>query len=207
MNRADRKRWQAATSLLDLGELTAQWLEGRIASQPAYEPNCGPDPETERLIPVLAKLNRAGYVTSCSQPGIPPTQGWNGKLWQQRAAVDGFADGPMMLDIEDAARAAGLVVITHLTPGRGPLGWLTGKVLAGDDRTVVTASTDGEGHTWFGGLLSRSNVTYLYDDAVSRKGLRALLDAWQVTVLDPVWGRDDVLWPALESVCGSAVSR
>jgi hypothetical protein len=31
MNRADRKLWAQARTLADLGELTAQWLEGRAA--------------------------------------------------------------------------------------------------------------------------------------------------------------------------------
>ena len=43
MNRADRKLWAAARTLADLGELTARWLEGRIASQPGYAANYGPD--------------------------------------------------------------------------------------------------------------------------------------------------------------------
>jgi hypothetical protein len=38
-----------------------------------------------------------------------------------------------------------------------------------------------------------------HSDAVA-----ALYRAWQVTVIDPVWGRDDVLWPALEQAVQTA---
>jgi hypothetical protein len=33
----------------------------------------------------------------------------------------------------------------------------------------------------------------------------ALLNAWFVSVLDPVWGRNDVLWPALIDATSSPV--
>ena len=69
MRRTDRKRWASARTPADVGELTAQWLEGRIASQPGYAPGCGPDPETADLTGVLAACNRAGFITDTSQPG------------------------------------------------------------------------------------------------------------------------------------------
>ena len=34
MSTADRRAWEAARTLADLGELTAQWLEGAIARSP-----------------------------------------------------------------------------------------------------------------------------------------------------------------------------
>jgi len=63
MRRSDRRRWKAAGSLADLGELMALWLEGKVASWPGYAPNYGPDDETKDLVPTLAACNRAGYVT------------------------------------------------------------------------------------------------------------------------------------------------
>ena len=104
MSTADRQAWEAARTLADLGELTAQWLEGAIASQPAYTPGCGPDPETAPLIPVLACCNRAGYVTNGSQPGEAGT-GYDGAWWEQRAAVEGFASPAVAERIWEAAEA------------------------------------------------------------------------------------------------------
>ncbi len=68
-------RWRAARTLAGLGELTAEWLEGTIASIPTVVPGYGPDEETAALIPVLAACNRAGYVTTVSQPGEKSARG------------------------------------------------------------------------------------------------------------------------------------
>lgn len=68
MSTADRRLWRSADSLQDLGDRVALWLTGAIASQAGYQPRYGPDPETAHLVPVLARLNRAGYVTDCSSP-------------------------------------------------------------------------------------------------------------------------------------------
>ncbi len=111
MSKADRGAWQAARTLADLGELTARWLEGSIGSEPGY---CGrPAEETEDLVPVLAKLNRAGFVTSGSQPGLIEP-GARGTLAEQRAAVDGFA-GP-----ELAFRLARVRPVHHRDQGQWP---------------------------------------------------------------------------------------
>jgi hypothetical protein len=66
--------------LADLGELTAQWLEGTIASVPTVWPGCGPDEEATELIPVLAARNRAGYVTTVSRAGEGPAPGYDGAV-------------------------------------------------------------------------------------------------------------------------------
>jgi hypothetical protein len=75
-------RWAAAVTLGQLGELVAEWLEGRIAA-PIYGE--GPAPETAALIPALAHLNRSGFVTLDSQPGEIDDH------WAQRAAVSGYS--------------------------------------------------------------------------------------------------------------------
>lgn len=54
MKRAERRAWQAARSLADLGELTARWLDGELKETPGH---LGPpDPETTELVPTLAAL-------------------------------------------------------------------------------------------------------------------------------------------------------
>jgi hypothetical protein len=67
--RKPQNPWRAARTLPDLGNATADWLEGKTASQPGYAPGHGPDTETTGLIPGLAAANRAGFVTRQSQPG------------------------------------------------------------------------------------------------------------------------------------------
>ena len=182
---------EAARTLADLGELTAQWLEGAIASQPAYTPGCGPDPETTPLIPVLACCNRAGYVTNGSQPGETGT-GYDGARWEQRAAVEGFASPAVAERIWEAAGPAGLTVIAH-APATLPR-WRIRY-----DQAVPVTTREARPCTWFGAQLSRHHLRdgwtgygICHPDAVT-----ALCTAWQVTVIDPGWGRNDRLWPVL----------
>src|SRR6185312_9521071 len=74
-----QKLWQFARTLADLGNLTADWLEGVNSYLPAYFPDddgrIRPAGETLPLIPHLARANRNGYVTRGSQPGIALTDG------------------------------------------------------------------------------------------------------------------------------------
>ena len=102
--------WETAKSFKDLGELTARWLEGAEIEHPGYAGG-GADPETLPLIPDLVELNRSAFVTGCSQPGQPMTNGSG-----QRAFVEGFCR-------EDVARhiaALGLwtdLIVIAFPPG------------------------------------------------------------------------------------------
>jgi hypothetical protein len=83
--------WQNARTLRAQGELTALWLEAKLARQPGY---LGPVDVDDDLAPglsaTLALLNRAGYVTTSSQAGCAPV--WpDGERWAQVAAVTGMA--------------------------------------------------------------------------------------------------------------------
>jgi hypothetical protein len=199
VKRSDRKQWRAARTLADLGELTARWLEGDLRSQPGYMPNCGPDDETTRLVGTLATACRSGFLTEVSQPGKPLRAGYDGAMWQQRAAVSGFVADEELLDrIFDAADAAGLEVIAH-PPADGSDGW-TPEPLEG--RYAVT-TRDGRPFTGFGGFLDESEIAERYD-ACHPEALRAVAAAWQVTVIDPVWGRDGALWPLLDDLFADA---
>lgn len=69
--------WEQATTLHDLARLTADWLEGSPGEHPnGYD---RPDDETESLIPTLARVNRAGFLTVNSQPGHEPKVGHDGR--------------------------------------------------------------------------------------------------------------------------------
>ncbi len=192
MSRADRKRWASTRSLADVGEVMALWLEGEVKSWPGYAPGCGPDEETTELIPTLAALNRAGLVTISSQPGLPPTRGWDGRDWQQRAAVKGFAVGSTLYELHGVAEDAGLRVIRHRTRRR----WF-GSFRGGRSAVPVTATGDvGRVATAFGAELDAAVVEFIFE-GIGDAAMNEVLDAWQVTVIDPVWGRNDVLWPTL----------
>jgi hypothetical protein len=184
MSYSDRLAWKPARTLADLGHLTARWLEGDLASVPCYDG--APDDETLPLVPVLAAANCAGYVTGASQPGM------TSRRWVQRAAVQGFAGDAMAARIRDAARAAGLLVVAH-SPRHLPR-WRTRYRC----RCPVTLA-GGQVFTAFGAHLSRrflhgerTGYGICHPDAVA-----SLCSAWQVTVIDPEWGREGLLWRVL----------
>jgi uncharacterized protein DUF6919 len=188
--------WAAARTLADLGELTAQWLEGKIAFVPSVVPGHGPDEETGDLIPVLAACNRAGFVTHQSQPGEEPAPGHDGQMWVQRASVMGFA-ATATLDALRAQTAGTRLLLIAAPTDSSDRHWET--------QVCVTMDGDRE-NTWFGGQLARADI----DDEVAGYGgchpdaVEAILRAWEVTIIDPEWGRNDVLWPALQAFADAA---
>lgn len=189
--------WRKARTLADLGDLTALWLEGAIDHHPGY---CGaPDDETALLVPVLAAANRAGFVTLGSQPGVAGTVGWDDKVWRQRAAVDGFATPDVAADLRGVAEAAGLVMIEH-GPARLFTSWSDTVVVT--DRCRLSRHghpLERESVTDFGAHLSRRLVRFQYRGC-RRSAVRSLLDAPQVTLIDPAWGPSERLWHALAHV-------
>ncbi|HZP54613.1 DUF6919 domain-containing protein [Actinocrinis sp.] len=197
--RADAATWYQAASLRSLGLLTADWLEGRNLYLPAYGATC-PDPETRDLIPTLAAANRAGYVTDCSQPGHAPTLGYNGRLWRQLAAVSGYCDERTAASLHEAfaprAVEHGLYVYIW-APGRKP------RRTRGQYEIPATIHADPHdpGDQWlstvFGPPLSCREVRSIYRGALSRPAVKALAGAWQVTLADTEYGRNDRLWPLL----------
>lgn len=181
--RADRKLWRQARTLPDLSGLMARWLEGELTMWPGYAD--GAAEETAALIPVLARANRAGFLTDQSQPGFDGI-GFDGLRWQQRAAVSGLvADEMLLARIRKAGAAAGLIVlVAHpwlLPQGQGYTCTLRG----------------GEPYTEFGAYLPPRILRQIWR-GISRPAMAEIADAWQVTVIDPDFGRDDRLWPALD---------
>jgi len=189
--KSDLAPWKSARTLADLGELTARWLEGTIPSVPGY---IGEPDETKELVPVLAKLNRAGFVTTCSQPAFDGT-GYGGAHWQQCAAVEGFTTAALASRIIAGLDGrSGLLVIAHdpATLRRWRFGW---------GQETAATWRDGEEYTWFGAQICRRHIRgpLFAGGLCSRQGLDAFCSAWQVTVIDPERGRPDVLWQALEA--------
>lgn len=190
MNRSDRARWRWARSFADLAGLTALWLEGAIGSRPGYTPRYGPDPETEHLIPVLVAANWSGFLTEQSQPGLVAIE--DGDLTEQRAAVCGFVTDPALLQqLLDTARTAGLLATVHgMTPGRDA------------DGHVVTRC-NGYPYTTFGGYIAYRDLRTIWPPRhIGDSAFNAVSSAWQVTLVDPQYGRDDRLWPALATAIG-----
>lgn len=178
--------WRDARSIGELGGAMAGWLEGRIKSWPGC--SAGPDDETLPLVPALARLNRRGWVTTMSQPGYLGMAD-DGRPWEQRACVEGWiaAGDPMLPRVIRAARAAGLLVTAH-GAGRsvGPRNGLPVSRWGTESLTGVGGR--------YGRLRRRSEWR-----GIGRMAQRELRHEGVVlAVVDPVWGRDDVLWALLD---------
>jgi len=150
MNRTERNLWASARTLPDLAELTAQWLEGRIKSQPGYADGWGPDEETLPHVPVLAAANRAGFLTCNSQSAdgrleawvtgfvsdealarLRVACGWSSLILSGRRGREHFGDCHSRLSARairleypgDCLAEAWLVTIVDPEPGRNDLLW------------------------------------------------------------------------------------
>ncbi len=182
----DARYWAEARTLGDLGELTARWLEGSVKYQPAWE-GARPDAETEPLVPVLVATNRGGFVTHFSQPGGSFDLGQG----QERAAVAGFGTEEMIGRLQDAALGTDLVVLAY-PPGGG----LNGLQLP-------IGIMDGVPRTWAGAEMSATAIEEYYGQDCHPDAVATLRDAWQATLIDPRWGRNDLLWDRLRAAVGT----
>ena len=169
--------WMSANTLAELGELTARWLEGSLRVHARDIPNG----ETTELIPALARFNRAGFKTEASQPGEDIDDGW-----AQRAFVFGFCDEQTAETIAAACMPTDLICV-FCWPG-------TKSYL----HIPVTLHDDGKAHTWAGMSLGAEDINGMWGDLYSASAVDALVGAYQVSVIDPIWGRNDLLWATVD---------
>ncbi|WP_329564540.1 hypothetical protein OG711_39020 (plasmid) [Streptomyces uncialis] len=190
MSRSDRRQWAAPQTVTALGEPMARWLEGAIRSWPGYAPNHGPEPETAHLVPSLAALNRAGFLTTCSQPGLAGT-GVDGLWWEQRAAAEGYiADRPLYHRLLAAADDAGLTVVIN-DPGTRTY-----------ETPEIVTTCDGEPVTAFGHLLGYRDMRVQWR-GVSPAAFLDLAGAVSLAIIAPEYGTaGERLWPVLDLVTG-----
>lgn len=181
INEAHRSAWAGASTLLELGELMARWIEGSLSYQPGYF-GTGPDDETAELVPLLARVNRAGFFTDFSQPGV-----LSAGEYGQRAAASGFCAEQMMLELVGVGLASELVVL-RFPPGSEGVG------------QIAVTIDDGAECTWVGSPMDPAEIDHAYGADLPSEGLAALHDAWQINVLDPRWGRRDLLMQALKLI-------
>lgn len=178
----DREAWGRAASLEDVGELTARWLEGGLDHHP-LQFGGGPDSETGPLRETLAAANRRGFVTECSQPGVPT----DGAGSAQRAAVQGRARETL------ARRIGALGLRTDLLVFVFP---------AGDYRhgyQVPITVEEFRPFSWMGGYFGHEEIEPYAEDCAS-EAMADLAAAWAVKVIDPRWGREAYLWEHLSAV-------
>lgn len=100
---SDASHWRAAKSIADVQMLMAGYIRGELHSSPWHS---GPlDPESIPHRRTLEDMNRAGLITTGSQPGTSP---------RQRSFVEGFAptDGEILDVIIEPMRSLGYDVTT-----------------------------------------------------------------------------------------------
>ncbi|MDP9887462.1 hypothetical protein [Pseudarthrobacter enclensis] len=175
----DRGVWRQATTLEAAGELTARWLEGGSSYQPGHLAAAFDD-ETRPIAPALAGLNRNGLFTKESQPGILAEGA------AQREYVTGFCSAGVAGQLLALSTRTELVSVGH-APGEASSAAIP-VTLAGAEITTVLGSSE-----------SPVEEAQIRDWAEETNDALALLlaDSWYVEILDPVWGRSGVLFPAV----------
>ncbi|MDQ0662225.1 hypothetical protein QFZ35_000723 [Arthrobacter ulcerisalmonis] len=175
----DRGVWRQATTLEAAGELTARWLEGGSSYQPGHFA-AGFDDETHPIAAALAELNRNGLFTKESQPGILADSA------AQRQYVTGFCSAATARGLLALSTRTELVTVAH-APGESSNAAIP-VTLAGPEVTTVLGSSE-----------NPVEEAQIQDWAEETNDALALLlaDSWYVEILDPVWGRNDVLLPAV----------
>lgn len=190
--------WTSARTWRDFGECTAQWLERRIGNMPTYSHVLEFCDETRDLVPLLALLNRSAIiVTRFSQPACTPdNRPMGGIMSWQRAAVMGFVPS------EAIGRVRTALTLKDVELQISPPGGNSAP------STLLVSRRRGRNITWFGYVLNPAEIARDYGGARGRSdlpGLRrsviaALQGCYQVTAVDQEWGRNTVLWPALEQL-------
>lgn len=171
--------WREARSFEGLCELNARFIEGEIHGWDVDHL----DSESEPLVPYLAALNRAGLLTTCSQPGMD-----NGPS-KQRAFVDGLALEDTAHRIQRLSLCSDLYIMTS-GPGR-----YNGCMMP------ITID-EFRPHSW-GGSATLHEETGIFTDVLAlgeicnESAMVELREAWEVCVIDLCWGRTDYLWSVL----------
>ena len=139
-----------------------------------------PHPETRGHIrDALARVNRAGWVTDSSQPGLRRA----GLL--QRAYASGIAAPALTRYAEHLSSDSDVVVLRAIR-----------QIEHSSETNIVVTVRDGEPHTWLGNWAP-SERDVLLEAPLPPAAASAVHAAEALQVFDPVWGRDDVLWPWL----------
>lgn len=175
----DKGAWRQAITLAAAGELTARWLEGKSEYQ-AGTFTVSYDAETEPIAAELSALNRSGLFTKESQPGLRDAGGI------QRQYVTGFCSAEAAVELLALSTRTELVTVAH-APGEASSAAIP-VTLDGDDVVTVLGSSETP--------LEEEQIRDWANETNETLAL-LLADSWYVEILDPVWGRNDVLLPAV----------
>lgn len=183
-NLADAERWKNVQTLDDVAELTALWLDGDSTFYP-YWLSSRPAEETQSIITPLIDLNRSGFWTNSSQPGV--VNEIEEEPLKQRNFVTGRIHRSNLFKVSTVLLHTNMIYLTSL-----------GK------EASIPASLKGYFPTSFVGKfhnLEDPNEYNILANATSTDFVDYLkTETVEIHVLDPVWGRNDVLLPTLTSL-------
>ncbi|WP_427016671.1 DUF6919 domain-containing protein [Pseudarthrobacter sp. P1] len=177
---ADRGVWRQATTIEAAGELTARWLEGQSHYQPGTFA-ASFDEETGPIAAELAAINRNGFFTKESQPGLRTDAGT-----AQRGYVTGYCSAATASRLLELSTRGELVTVGH-APGETNRSSIPVTIRDGEVATVLGSSESPVEAAQFQDWSDETNETLAL----------ALADSWYVEIFDPVWGRKDQLLPAV----------
>lgn len=172
--------WMKAKNLYDLGELTAQWLEGKIRwhfSQPAK-----PDLETSEIADYLIQINRLGFVTDFSQPAAELRNGFG-----QRACVSGFSNKDTAKKLATLNLHTDLIVFIF-KPERPSSMKVYGY-------QIPVTIENYHPFTWCGSVTGDEIESY--EEMLGDEALTSIAESWYITAIDTKWGRKAYLWENL----------
>jgi len=180
--RRAEETWRSAAAFGELCELSAKFIEGTSPFFPGYAAD-RVDAETDELVPFLAAFNRAGFLTTGSQPGMDEPD------WKQRAFVDGYALEPVAKQIARVSLYAELHIV--VAPPGYSVGFHTPVILR-----------DFMPHGWAG--FSSFDELEFFEDASGERAFQELRLAWFISIVDLKWGRNDHLWSSIaQAICYS----
>lgn len=171
---SDAEQWRVAKTFDELGELTANWLEGKQSYYPLYGGN--PDSETTSISEILAYFNRNGLVTTFSQPAEPLDEEGSA----QRAAVEGYASEETAKKLAILGLCSDLLVFIF-PPNR-----------VGGYQIPITLSQF-QPFTWCGASWGYEELE-CFAEVCSSEAMNSLEEAWKVMIIDSQWGREKYLW-------------
>lgn len=184
--------WRAARTFQELCELGARFLEDEPVGFPGWLPG-ELDEESDELAPLLARAQRAGFLTVASQPGSAPEAGADGRLERRRAFVFGFASSPIAARLIRDCESASLLVATFGAEESGGEAWPVAE--RAEQAFLLVGDAQGPAEL------------ALFEDALGQgPALEALRQTRYLVLADPEWGPSTRLWDVLANATASQPS-
>jgi hypothetical protein len=175
----DEDAWRNCTTLEGACELTARWLEGSFGYVPGYRAPQSAG-QSGPMSAALASINRLGFLTDDSQPGVDVSEGRG-----QRAFVTGRCT-EQAAGVISAILVETQLVVLVFPPGESGSG------------QICVALDGSREFTWLGSSGGPSYASETYSDWTNETLAKTLSECWELQIFDPVWGRNSKLIPLLQ---------